>query len=142
MNIVTSNAGAEIVSSTYWDSPHDRAGRLWCSINAGCIRVLVPASQRQIIADMSAAEYCILSRSPWPAMRAGTAFELLFEDRTDTPFMAHLTPDSFDLVPAEPPEGRQWSLSVWELVDGKPVRRALMPCYYRYAPSLPWGMGL
>jgi hypothetical protein len=56
--------------------------------------------------------------------------------------MAHLTPDSFDLVPAEPPEGRQWSLSVWELVDGKPVRRALMPCYYRYAPSLPWGMGL
>lgn len=26
MTIVTSNAGADIVSSTYWDSPHARAG--------------------------------------------------------------------------------------------------------------------
>jgi hypothetical protein len=36
------NDGARIVATTYWSTPHARAGLVYCSVNAGTVRLLVP----------------------------------------------------------------------------------------------------
>jgi hypothetical protein len=64
--------------------------------------------------------------------------EILFDDGTDSPFALHLSPESFDLLPAEPPAGREWVLTVWELQQGTPQRALERPCHWRRVPRIPW----
>ena len=78
--ITVSNHGPLIVATNYWDLPLEEAGKIWCSVNAGAIRVLVPRAHRRIIEDMRTARHVVLSRGPWPEVGAPEAVELLFDD--------------------------------------------------------------
>lgn len=127
--IVTSNHGPLIVSSTYWGSAIEELGKLWISTNAGAIRVLVPRSMRRVIEDMRSAKYVICSRGPGPQGRKDDAMELLFEDGTDSPFSLHVGPESVD---------RHWVCSVWDWKKNKPHKATERKCFWRRAPSLPW----
>ena len=40
----TTNHGPLILSSTFWGSEYDQTGKLFVSVNAGAIRLLVPAA--------------------------------------------------------------------------------------------------
>ena len=93
------NHGPLIVATNYWESDLARTGKLYCSVNAGAIRLLIPPQYQPALNAMRGAEYVILSRAPWPAVGA-EGIELLFEDRSDEPYCLHLTPASFDLLPA------------------------------------------
>jgi hypothetical protein len=136
--IVTENHGPLILASTYWGSEAEAAGKFWCSVNAGAVRVLVPRTDRQTISECRSARYVILSRGPWPAAGLAEAVELLFEDGTDSPFALHLAPESFDLLPAEPPPGREWVLSLWDLKKDSPHKALERVCHWRRVPKLPW----
>lgn len=107
--IAVSNDGAKIVETNFFESEYAKSGKPFCSCNAGCIRVLVPSLQRGMIEEVRSAKYVILSRGPWPEMRLPDAVEMLFEDGSGSPFVLHLSPQSFDLLPGEPPPGREWT---------------------------------
>lgn len=49
MITVSNNDGPEIVTANYWQSEYARAGNLYISCNAGCVRVLVPPVHRGMV---------------------------------------------------------------------------------------------
>lgn len=132
------NHGPLIVSSNYWESDLAAAGKLYCSCNAGAIRLLVPPSDRAAIPELRKAGEVILSRGPWPARGLPEAVELLFEDHSDSPWSYQLSPESFDLLPAEPSPGQEWVLSAWDQKRGRPHKAVERRCLWRRAPKIPW----
>jgi len=132
------NHGPLIITTNYWESEQAAVGKFYCSVNAGAIRVLVPAVHREAIEDMRAARHVILSRGPWLDQGLAEAVELLFDDETNSPFALHLSPESFDLLPVEPPAGREWVLSAWNEKKSRPHKAVERPCYWRRVPRIPW----
>lgn len=132
------NHGQLITGTNYWELAVEEAGNIFVSCNAGAIRVLVPRVHRRIIGDMRSAKYCVLSRGPWPAMRLAEAVEILWDDLTDDPFALHLSPESFDCLPAEPPAGQEWICSAWDLKKGRPHKAVERVCHWRRVERLPW----
>lgn len=132
------NHGPLITSTNYWGSELEQAGKVFVSVNAGAIRLLVPMSKRELIEEIRQAEYAVLSRGPWVEVGASKAIEMLFEDRSDSPYAIHLTPESFDLLPAEPPKDQEWVLSVWDSKKGRPHKAVERVCHWRRAPKIPW----
>ena len=136
-SITTVNHGPLVVSSTYWGSSFEELGKLWVSVNAGAIRVLVPMSMRRIIEDMRTAKHVICSRGPWPAGGKADAMELLFEDFSDCPFSLHVGPESVDQFPGDPAPGA-WVVTVWDQKKGKPHKALERPCHWRRVDALPY----
>jgi hypothetical protein len=132
------NHGPLIVSTNYWDLDMARGGKVFCSVNAGAIRILLPPQHRPALNAMRGAEYVILSRGPWPEARTEHGVEILFDDGTDEPYLLHLTEKSFDMLPAEPPPGREWILTVWDLKKGRPHKCLERPVRWRRVPRIPW----
>lgn len=141
--IVTKNHGHLIVSSSYWGSELESAGKLYVSCNAGAIRMLVPSSMRDVIEEARKARYVVLSRGPWPSLGKEEAAEIMFEDGSDNPYVIHLGPESFDLMPADPGTGREWVLAIWDLKKGRPHKAVERPCHWRRVEKIPcmmpWG---
>lgn len=129
------NDGALIRRTDFFDSNHAKAGKVFVSVNAGTLRLLIPSSQAAIVQEIKSAKYVILSRGPWPAERQTDGFEILFEDESDSPFVLHLSTTSFDLLPADPDPGRGWRLSAW--VEG-PKKVGEWRCHYRRVAKIPW----
>jgi hypothetical protein len=159
--IQISNHGPLITATNYWDSELAREGKLFVSVNAGAIRVLLPPQLYVALNDMRAVRECVLSRGPWSThltpeqalsmdlpRSVETAvlegIEIMWDDGSDAPYALHLTPASFDLLPAEPEPGREWLLSVWVAKDGSPHKSLERKCHWRRVdqiPSLaPWGV--
>lgn len=136
--IEIANHGPLILSSTYWGSGYEAAGKIFCSPNAGSIRILVPRTRREIIAECRKVEYVILSRGPWPAMALAEGIEILFEDHSESPFSIQLTPESFALLPAKPPAEQEWILALWDLKKNRPHKAVERKCYWRRVPKIPW----
>jgi len=132
------NHGPLILRTDYWDTDLARAGKIFCSINAGAIRVLLPPAHYSSLTDMRVADYCVLSRGPWPEEHRAEAIEIMWDDGSDSPFALHLTPESFDLLPAEPEASREWVVSVWTAKDGQPHKALERACHWRRVPRLPW----
>lgn len=132
------NHGPLILASNFWDLPAALAGKFLVSPNAGAFRVLVPPAAEPSLPDMLAAQGCAVSRGPWPQARLGDALEILFDDGTADPFALHLSPESFDRLPAPEDVGREWVLTCWTRPRrGKPHKALDRPCRYRLARSLP-----
>lgn len=135
--ITVSNHGPLILATNYWESEYAAAGKVFCSVNAGAIRVLLPPSSYPWLADMRTAKYCVLSRGPWWQGLSREAVEIMWEDGSDSPFALHLTSDSFDLLPGEPDPGREWVCSVWTQKDGRPQKSLEHICHWRRVPKIP-----
>jgi hypothetical protein len=136
--ITVENDGPGILSTNYWSLAMEAAGKIFVSVNAGAVRVLLPRAYRELVAEMIPAKHCVLSRGPWPAARLKEAVESMWDDGSKNPFCFHLSPESFDMLPAEPPEGRQWTCSVWVLHRGRPRKVAEHMCYWRRVESIPY----
>lgn len=137
MTIQVSNHGPLILSTNYFASDLAQRGLVWCSVNAGAIRVLLPRERWSDLKDMRAGKYCVLSRGPWPEQRKPEAIEIMFEDETDSPYALHLTPESFDLLPAEPEPNREWVLAAYVEKDGKPHKSLERICHWRRVSRIP-----
>jgi hypothetical protein len=136
--ITVENHGPLILRSNYWTSELAAAGKLFVSVNAGAIRILLPPQIYGDLADMRSATECVLSRGPWPAERQREAVEIMWDDGSPNPYALHLAPASFDLLPAEPDAGREWLLTVWTAKDGKPHKSLERKCHWRRVPRIPW----
>jgi len=135
--LVIENDGQNIVSSNFWDTELNDAGKLFVSVNAGAIRVLVAGTKEAAIQDMETAKYCIVSRGPWPEVGVHDAIELMWDDESDCPFAVQLTPASCDLLPGEPTGGRTWICSSWILQDGRPTKVVERECHWRRVSRIP-----
>lgn len=136
--ISITNHGPLVTATDYWSSDLARAGKIFVSVNTGAVRVLLPPSAYAALADMRLAKESVLSRGPWPEEHVPDAIEILWDDGSDAPFALHLTPASFDLLPAEPEAGREWVCSVWTAKDGSPHRALERICHWRRVPHIPW----
>jgi hypothetical protein len=90
-----------------------------------------------MLGDMRAATECVLSRGPWPEGGAADAVELLWDDGSASPLALHLTARSFDLLPAQPEQGREWLLSVWTNEHDVPHKALERICHRRRSARLP-----
>jgi hypothetical protein len=135
--IQVTNHGPLITSTNYWESDLAAAGKVFVSINAGAIRVLLPRQRWGDVTDMRRARYCVLSRGPWPAERKSEAIEIMWEDDSDSPYALRLTPESFDMLPGEPEPGREWICSVWIEQDGNPHKSLERICLWRRVEKIP-----
>lgn len=135
--IIVNNHGPLITSSNYWTSDLAIGGKVFVSVNAGAIRVLLPRERWGDLNDMRQSKYCVLSRGPWPEQRQQEGIEIMWEDESDSPYCLHLTPESFDLLPSEPAPGREWVLSAWIEKDGHPHKSLERICHWRRVPKIP-----
>lgn len=140
MSIITiDNDGPLIVSSNYWDLPAAQAGNLYCSINAGAFRLLLPRSLESVIADMETGKIAVISRGPWPAMRQADAIEILLDDGSEDPVALHLDVHSIDRMPLDSDTDHEWTFAVWtQPRRGVPHKAMERKAYYRRVESLPW----
>jgi len=148
--IQVANHGPLVLSTNYWTSDLAREGKVWCSVNAGAIRVLLPPDRYGDLSAMRTGKYCVLSRGPWtPGIVTAGQFicaihdapedgvEILFDDGSEAPYVLMLTAASFDVLPAEPAVGREWLCSVWVARDGKPHKSLERICHWRRVERIP-----
>lgn len=137
-NIITvENHGPLIVRTNYYESDLCAAGKIYVSVNAGAIRILFPPSRWRDMTTLRQSKFCILSRGAWPEMKCDEAVEIMFEDYSDAPYALHLSPESFDMLPAKPDAGREWVVTVWTLKDGRLHKSLERKCYWRRVEKIP-----
>lgn len=110
--ITISNIGKMIKETNYFDTEHARHGKYYFSVNAGCIRMLLPDVLIDQLAEMKTGKEVIISRGPWPQMGRDDGFEIMFEDYSDCPYAIHVGLESFDMLPAMNRAGR-WEFAIW-----------------------------
>lgn len=136
--IYIENDGQAIAGTDYWDSEMNTHGLIAISMNAGAFRILLPDSMADQVADMQTARDVIISKGKCQGKQA---YEILFDDHTDTPYSLLLDARQFaSLQPADGEHGKDVRVSVW--VKG-PERVLDMPARFRVVRRLPclkpWG---
>ena len=58
------NSGQDIDYTDYFDSEIAKKGYLMASINAGCLRVLLPDTMSYTLNEIKTADYVVVSRGP------------------------------------------------------------------------------
>jgi hypothetical protein len=133
------NDGRKIIDTNYWTSEYAKNGICFMSINAGCYRLLVPHFRKDWIKEMQAAQSVIISRGPFPdAMPPkADAFEIMFEDNTQSPFIINTGTEQWDRAPADADQG--WKGVCHVYFDGiqKPIIE-FQNVYYRRVKKIPW----
>lgn len=111
--ITLSNDGPHLLSTNYWETAIERAGKVFCSVNAGAVRVLLPrACADEMLAEMRTGNVVVISRGSWPEQGLPDAVEMMWDDESDAPFALHLSPESFDVLPGNPGDDH-WTVTVW-----------------------------
>jgi hypothetical protein len=133
------NDGSEIGSTTYWTTDHARRGDFYLSLHGGTFRLLVPPSKEGEIGEWRSAVEVIISRGPWPQIGKSDGVEILFEDRSDSPYSILLKRDAADHLPQDaerdqPGEPPRWRFAVWTR-SGKVLD---LSCRYRTVKRIPW----
>lgn len=133
------NHGPLLISTNFWGSAEEQAGRYIVSPNAGAIRLLLPRSLEAALKEMGTGREVLISRGPWPEMRLDSATEILFDDATDDPFALHCSLESWLTLPAADDVGKEWIFTVWTVPRrGRPHKALERPCWYRLVPKIPW----
>ena len=108
--ITISNAGQKIKTTNYWDHEYANKGKIFFSVNAGAIRMLVPETMFHIIPEIETGKKVIISRGPWPDAGRNDAFEVLFEDYSDNPFALHTGLEQWSPIPKK---SSKWLFTAW-----------------------------
>ncbi len=131
--LTISNKGQAIEQTNYWDSDHAKAGYCFLSWNAGAARLLLPDALKPSLREMRSACYVIISRGPWIEHGGRDALELLFEDKSDSPYCLHLVAEQTDRLLPEDNQGGGFVVTVW-MRGGEKLR---VPGKYRVVPAIP-----
>ncbi len=85
------NDGPSLIDTDYFGSEQANNGYAFLSINAGAFRLLLPDSIVHFLPEMRTAHEVIVTRGQWTTSgRTVDAYELLFEDDSDTPFALNI----------------------------------------------------
>ena len=90
--IVILNNGQGILETNFWETEMSKRGHFFVSINSQAIRLLLPETMFDCIAEMKTGSFTILSYTQ-------TDFEFLFEDGTNHPFLLRSPILGIDRIP-------------------------------------------
>jgi len=141
------NDGKEIIGTNYFDSEPAKRGFAFLSMNAGCIRLLLPNKVPEficaagssssypgdILAEIDTADHVIISRGASSSFHKHDMLEILFEDYSDTPYSIHMSIEQCDVLPRNQDIGYELEFSVWTTAG----KRLSKPCYYRTVNNIP-----
>jgi hypothetical protein len=128
------NRGQEIASTNYWDSDYAQEGFFFLSWNAGAARLLVPDLMLPAIAEMRTASHGVISRGPRAHPKGSPdAYEILFEDGSDAPYVLQLGLEQTDRLLPKSESGRESPLLIWTRT-GEQLR---MPAKYKAVARIP-----
>jgi len=114
-------------------------GKFFVSVNAAAFRILLPSSLEVYVSEMAIAREVAISRGPWPDANRDDAFEFMFDDDFQSPFMLHAVQESLDRLPAKADEGRgDLACLIYIGRKEKPVEALALTAGYRRVPRLPW----
>lgn len=86
------NDGPTLQLTNYFDSPEAAKGELYITTNAGCLRLLVPSSQRSLLHDMRCKKaYVSFLKNP-------DRIEIMFDDESANPFRIVLAIQQCDVM--------------------------------------------
>ena len=106
-NLIIANNGADITQTNFWETPLNARGLFYVSVNAGTFRVLVPAQHSLAVAEMQTAQFVTVTRY-WDMV------EIIFDDRSRSPYTLQLDIRQFDRLPLPTDSGRQdLTCTVW-----------------------------
>lgn len=138
MSTFVRNSGSLVIGTDYWQTDHAKQGLLYLTTNAGCMRLLVPASQRDLLDDMQrGVREVVLTRGK---LEGRDSVEVMFEDGSDSPFCVHLDQRQLDRVWTRGDENKPVKFAVYrpgqepESVD----QVCALTCYLRSAARLPY----
>ncbi len=97
------NNGQMIDATNYWTSSLARSDKVFFSVNERCVRLLLPASEFLDDGVFAKTQYVIISRG---IIRGMDAYEVLFEDGSNTPFAIHTLATQWDRLIAKTDDGR------------------------------------
>ncbi|MBV8650507.1 MAG: hypothetical protein JO255_03505 [Alphaproteobacteria bacterium] len=125
------NDGAELVETNFWQTEMASRGAFFLSTNAGCLRLLVPASREPDIAEMTkGVREVVLSRGRWD--KRDHCVEIMFEDASEAPYAIHIGENQLD---------RRWKpqggTARFAIYTEKGKVAEFSRCYLRETPVLP-----
>lgn len=131
------NNGKEIVSTNYWQSEHAALGYIFCSINAGALRLLVPPKmEAQVIKEAAGCSEVLVSIGPWLDAGGQTGAQFLFEDQSPNPFFLYVLDQLMDRLPSKEDAGKEFECIFYTQDGGAVLRKPLrlkfvdsIPCY-------------
>ncbi len=138
--ITVENNGKELVATNYWRSEHAIRGYVYVSVNAGCLRIMIPKASNIDVNEMRSADIVLITRCLWATEKGlRDAVEILFEDHTASPYCLHLVVEQFDMVPAasdrdRPGDAPRWRVAVYT-EQGKQFE---IPARLRLTKKLPY----
>lgn len=100
--LAVENDGREIASTNYWTLGTDK---VLFSINAGALRVLVPAGREGDAREMATGKVAVLSIGKDKRYGYERA-HLMFDDRTASPFAIESNVTAFDRLPERRDDGK------------------------------------
>jgi hypothetical protein len=124
------NRGGEIRFTNFWTSEYARSGLYFVSINTGTVRLLVPTAMEPTLSDMKTAKQIVLTRGIYEGR---DSVEIMFDDRSDNPFVIFLEVRQFDRVWPAREDGRRCAFLIYT-AKGKVWTEN---CYLRRIDKLP-----
>lgn len=133
--ITIGNKGPLLADTNFFESEMAAKGLFFLSWNGGAARLLVPKSQEDALHEMNP-QVVIISRGFWTEKNR-EGIEILFEDRSDSPFCLHLSLDQSDRTLPETDQGGGFQLVVYadDFKTQGPV--CSWPAKYRKVAEIP-----
>lgn len=131
--IVVENQGPLVAGTNYFESELAAAGYYYLSPNSGALRLLVPPSRSGDLAEIRTAREVVV-RCGMHAQHGREMFELLFDDRSPSPFVLYLSPEQWERLPAASDYGLGFEFTAWESRRGEPHKVLSRPCWLAEAP--------
>lgn len=129
MLLQIANRGMDILDTNYWETPQAQNGTILVSVNAGCIRLLLPNQFKKFIPEYKTVDHVVMTHGPWREV-VPLAVEFLLEDFTNSPHCYHLSVEAFvSGVPCVPQPGENWIFAIWALVGDQPTKVFEKICY-------------
>ena len=132
IKITIDNNGAEIKKTNYYETESAAAGMIYCSVNSGAFRVLLPPQWETEIPDMrKSVKYAVITRGTY---HGSDALEIMLEDNSDNPYAVHIGVNQCDRLPAAEDNGREdLSLIIYQRgkTAGKPKKVIQRQACYR-----------
>lgn len=107
--LIIKNNGPEIVSTNYWDLSHSKMGALYVSVNASCVRLLIPPMRDEYITEIYTGQKVLILKGLWEE-HGVMGIKIIFEDYSDAPFTILLAKSQLDFFPAD---GVEWSFMAY-----------------------------
>ncbi len=141
--IEINNNGSKITYTNYPQTEWYKNGIVGASVNAGCIRLLLPDCFLSAVAwDMQTAKEVIITKGIYHG-QAG--YEIMFDDHTDTPYVLQLDARQFISTGiADTENGREdLTIGIYGMYDGVFQLLHEAPAKFRVGSMLPclkrWG---